>query len=88
MAERSAKDRAALEARAPHRDQPDHSRTDAPVWRSRAFWDEVEYEVAAPDPYDLLEFLTAGERPISSRPGFRAELRAELGGLVRRRYQQ
>lgn len=88
MAERSAKSGAPVEGRAPHRDRPTQSGTEAPVWHSRAFWDEVEYEVAAPDPYDLLEFLTADERPIESRPGFRDELRARLAVLVGRRYQQ
>jgi hypothetical protein len=76
MVERSAK------GRMPQR------QTDLPVWRSALFWDEVEYEIEALDPYDLLEFLTADERPISPRPGFRAGLRAELTALVRRRYQQ
>jgi hypothetical protein len=87
MAERSAKrgtqqDRAALDARA-----PGLRRTDGPIWRTRAFWDEVEVEIEAFDPYDLLEFLTADEQPISSRPSFRAELRVELAELVRGRYQ-
>jgi hypothetical protein len=88
MAERSAKSRVPVAGRGPHLGRSIPSATQAPVWHSRAFWDDVEYEVAAPDPYDLLEFLTADERPIESRPGFRDELRTELAVLVRRRYQQ
>lgn len=50
------------------------------------FWDEVEREIERLDWRDLAEFLAAPTLPIEPRPGFEAELCAELRGLVRRRF--
>ena len=55
-------------------------------WECAAFWDEVEREIEAADPFDFSEFLLADELPPEPRAGFREELRESLLDLFRRRH--
>lgn len=69
------------------------SRTDrrtarAAAWQTSAFWDEVEVEIEAIDWLDLVDFALAAQGPFDPPAGFQARLRADLAGLVRRRFAQ
>ncbi len=62
------------------------NRDSGSVWKAKAFWDEVEGCIEAPDPLDLHEFATADRLGIDAPASFRDGLRREMRALVRRRY--
>lgn len=51
-------------------------------WLHAGFWDDVDREIASPDPSELALFVAAGRMASSARPGYRDSLWEHLSSRL------